>query len=169
MNSNTILKWGSVVHKHRRAERRYWWMWTTDTFLCSLCFYSVLSLILFATLERQEKEGMFEKLQEKPNCWNYEFVLVSLCLSSKEYSKVTTIKCFSDICTCSLTCCGFFFYKCMCGFFRVGDILLPISRLAVFLKGCLIWSTDCSWCLITYESSPTSSDHTAGYFSKDKF
>lgn len=108
MNSNTILKWGSVVHKHRRAERRYWWMWTTDTFLCSLCFYSVLSLILFATLERQEKEGMFEKLQEKPNCWNYEFVLVSLCLSSKEYSKVTTIKCFSDICTCSLTCCGFF-------------------------------------------------------------
>lgn len=30
-------------------------------------FYSVLSLILFPTLERQEKESLFEKLLEKPN------------------------------------------------------------------------------------------------------
>ena len=169
MNSSTIHKWGNVVHKHRRAERRYWWTWSTDTFPCSLCFYSVLSLIVFLALERQEKEGLFEKLQEKPNCWIYEFVLVSLCLSSEEYSKVTTVKCFSDICIFSLTYCGVLFYECMCGFCRVGDALLPISRFGVSLKRCLIWSTDCSWCLITYQSSLTSSDHTAGYFSNEKF
>lgn len=168
MNSNTIHKWGNVVHRHRWAERRCWWMWSTDTFLCSLCFYSVLSLILFLALERQEKEGLFEKLQEKPNCWIYEFVLVSLCLSSEEYSKVTATKCFSDICTFSLMLSGFF-YECVCGFRSVGDALLPISRFGVSLKGCLIWSTGCSWCLITYESSLTSSDHTAGYFSNEKF
>lgn len=107
MNSNTIRKWGNVVHKHRQAERRYWWMSSTDTFPCSLCFYSVVFNFI-AHIGKTGKRQLVWKLQEKPNCWIYEFMLVSLCLSSEEDSKITTIKGFSDICTFSLACCGFF-------------------------------------------------------------
>lgn len=74
------LQLSSVVHKHRRAERRYWFLWSTDTFLCSLCFYSVLSLILFLMLDRQEKKGLFEILHKRPKSLIYQFVLLSLRL-----------------------------------------------------------------------------------------
>lgn len=68
----------NVVHKHRWAERWYWCLWSTDTFLCSLCFYSVLSLILLLMLDRQEKKGLFEIVHKRPKSLIYQFMLVSL-------------------------------------------------------------------------------------------
>lgn len=62
-----------------------------------------------------------------------------------------------------------FDYEHMRGLCRVADVLLPISSFGVSLKGCPIRSTGYSWCLITYGCSQTSSDHTADYFSNEKF
>lgn len=105
---------------------------STDTFLCSLCFYSVLSLILFLMLGRQEKKGLFEIVHKRPKSLIYQFVLISLCLLLRH------LHVFSNVLW------NFFFSECICGFCRVGDVWSPISRLGVSLKGCFLWSTGCS-------------------------
>lgn len=43
-------------------------------------FYSVLSLILFFMLDREEKKGSFDILHKRPKYLIYQFALISLCL-----------------------------------------------------------------------------------------
>lgn len=149
MNCITTDKWGNTDHKHRQTGRKYVWMLSTNTFICSLCFYSVLHLFFFLALERQKNRGCFEKLQKKPikasNCWIDEFMLILLCLNNEECCKITTIRCFSVVCIFSAH--GVFFWFClllfcfhekMCWYCRVGDVLLPTSWSLGSPRGCLI-------------------------------
>lgn len=80
------------------------------------CVFILCCIYFFPhALERQENRNCFEKLQKKPikpsNCSIDEFVLVSLCLNNEECCMITTVRCFSDVCTFSAH--GVIFWLCL--------------------------------------------------------